>query len=105
MIRSNPTLIPLRATDVKILQAQIEARRADREAKEKLEVHHKAKAARGGTNVNTPQSAAALKKSRQVVAAHLAAQAAANAPAPGDEEGEERRRRRAGMTAQERIGL
>ncbi|WVQ77504.1 hypothetical protein IAR50_007190 [Cryptococcus sp. DSM 104548] len=34
MIRSNPTAIPLRASDLKILQVEIDKRKAEREAME-----------------------------------------------------------------------
>lgn len=106
MIRSNPTAIPLRPSDLKLLQAELDARRAERE--------RDAAAASGSANAANTSTAAASSRhksntsiSTKTNGANGSAAAATStpAPAPGDHGVDERRRRRAHMTAQERIGM
>jgi hypothetical protein len=99
MIRTNPTLIPLRASDVKAMQAEIDARALAREEAEAAAAN--TTNANGTSTVNgtangTPAHGKDGRKSRSVATPQAA---------QGDEEVDERRRRRAAMSAHERIGL
>lgn len=96
MIRSNPTAIPLRPSDLKLLQVELDNRRRERDVA--------AAAAAGVPGVAGTGSTKGTSKTNGTHA-HQAHAHQAHASAPGDEGVEAERRRRAGMSAQERIGL
>ncbi|WVR09596.1 hypothetical protein IAU60_006668 [Kwoniella sp. DSM 27419] len=83
MIRSNPTGIPLRATDVKLLQAEIDKRKAEREAATAEQA-----GTGGGVSDRTQQTAKA-----------------GGAGRPGPDGVTEERRDKQGRSVADRIGL
>jgi hypothetical protein len=99
MIRSNPTAIPLRASDLKHLQATVEQRKA---------------ASNTNTNGNDTSNATSSKQPAAVESSATHAQSGArgygmeqgtSASGQGHNAGEQRRRDRAAMSVNERIGL
>lgn len=82
MIRSNPTAIPLRASDVKLLQAELEKRKASTTSDV-------------GTGQPNPSKAPTSST----------AQPKQGERAEGRDAAEDRRRERQAMTAAERIGM
>jgi hypothetical protein len=95
MIRSNPTAIPLRASDLKLLQAEIEKRRSDSE-RARLGASAGDQAGAAQTGPGGQKDATAESKARGK---------AKDAVGQPRNAVEENRRRREGMTAAERIGL
>jgi hypothetical protein len=101
MIRSNPTAIPLRASDLKHLQATVEQRKA---------------ASNGNTNGDGPSNTTSSKQPAAVESSATHAQSGARGASidqgtgtstggQGHNAGEQRRRDRAAMSVNERIGL
>jgi hypothetical protein len=93
MIRSNPTAIPLRASDLKHLQATVEQRK------------------KAASNANPTDPSRATTTDQPQDRPDARGEAAATATSLGSAQGqghntvEKRRKERAGMTVNERIGL